>query len=57
MDKIEITNEMIDAGAAILRADPELEWGPTACWSVAEDIITEALRIWFQQNHDARDDD
>lgn len=42
-DKIEITEEMIAAGAAVLMADPFLNFSPTGAEITAEKVLLEAM--------------
>lgn len=46
--EIEITVEMIEAGAKLLCARDDVPWGPTGCEIVVETILRAALRVPFQ---------
>jgi hypothetical protein len=52
-DEIEITPEMIAAGAAVLWARDDIDIGPTGSEIVAENVIRAALGI-LQKNRGSR---
>jgi len=49
-DKIEITEEMIAAGADVLMADPFLGLGPTSAEDLAEKVLVRALSARLCKN-------
>jgi hypothetical protein len=49
-DKIEITREMIEAGAEAILRDASLDVGPTKAEIIAEAVISRALAVSRNKN-------